>query len=301
MPVIPSLDSSGFCFGLVSVGGRWTWKVISSSSDPECVKYSISDILTPWGYVGSISVPIPSEVIESMTESLISVQEQFRPNIGFVDPSFSSVSATVVEGDSDILIETIVIMNTGAFGSFANIQASSSSPWIRVSPTEHGGVVKNNTAAFDIYLKPSMMVNADSPYSGTVSFTDGYNTISSSISVIVNPRPEILVNPTVLGFSYNITTDTQGSIPTLSVENSGPAGSSLDFTLGKVQNTSPWLIINEMSGSGLESGDVFSVTFGLNQASFPSLAGVYTEILRVSSNTASNSPILIPVTFTITG
>lgn len=274
---------------------------MSSSSDPECVDYFISDITSPWGLIGSISVSIPSDVMKSMVESLTQVQEQFRPIVTFTDPSYSSLTSSVVEGDSDVLIGSVVVVNTGAFGSFANITASCSSPWIRVTPTAVSGVAKNESASFDIWVIPSLMLSGSSPYSGSVVFQDGMNSVTSNISVVVNPRPEILLTPTVLGFTYNISSDVIGSIPTLDVENSGPSGSILNFTVGKVQNTSPWLIIDDSSFSDIASGDAVTVNFSLNPSSFPSLTGVYTEILRVSSTTASNTPVLIPVTLTISG
>lgn len=295
------IRSSGFQFEKFSTGGKWKWTVVSKLDMSECLKFFVSDIETPWGHLNGISAPIPSDIIAAMQESTQSLSNQFLPAVSLVDSSQSSFSLSVAEGDSDVLVATVSVVNSGAFGSFATIQASVSAPWLRVTPTKVQGVHKNGVAEFDIYVRPSLMLSTSSPYSGVVIFSDGTNTVSSTVSTQVTPRPSILVDPAVLAFSYNITTASLGTIPTLRIENSGSAGSTLDFTIGKVQNTSPWLTLSTSTGSGIDSGDDAIVTFTLNPGSFPPVTGVYTEILRVSSPNASNNPVLVPVTLTITG
>lgn len=295
------IRGSGFQFEKFSSGGKWKWTVWSKLDQSECLRFYVSDIETPWGHLTGISAPIPSDVIAAMQESTQSLSSQFLPAVAFVDSSQSALPISVAEGDSETLVASVSVVNSGAFGSFATFQASVSAPWLRVTPTKIQGIHKNGVAEFDVFVRPSLMLSASSPYSGLVVFSDGTNSVTSTVTAQVAPRPAILVDPTVLAFSYNITTTSTGPVPTLRIENSGSVGSSLDFAVGKVQNTSPWLSLSASSGSNVDPGDDVTITFTLNSGSFPTLTGVYTEILRVSSPNASNSPILIPVTFTVTG
>lgn len=295
------IRGGGFTFEKYSTGGRWHWKVYSELDASSCLRYFVTDICSPWGFLTSVVAPIPGDVIAAIQESTQDIANQFLPNIAFVNSSQSTLNAAVAEGDADFLVATVTVVNSGAFGSFANFQASGSAPWLRVTPSQVQGVYKNGVAEFEVYVRPSLMVHASSPYSGVVVFTDGTNSVSSSVAVTVAARPTIFVDPTVLGFGYQITTATTDAIPTLRIENTGPSGSVLDFTVGKVQNTSPWLTLSASSGSDIASGDDVTITFTLIPSAFPTLTGVYTEILRVSSPNATNTPVLVPITFTITG
>jgi len=295
------IRGGGFTFEKYSTGGRWHWKVYSELDASSCLKYFVTDICSPWGLLTSVMAPIPQDVIAAIQESTQALSNQFLPNVAFADSSQSTLSIAVAEGDSDELVATVTVVNTGAFGSFANFQASTTAPWLRITPAQISGIHKNGIAEFEVYVRPSLMLHASSPYNGVVVFTDGTNSISSSISATVSARPTIQVNPTVLAFAHNITTNTTDALPTLQIENSGLSGSLLSFTIGKVQNTSSWLTLSASSGSDVASGDDVTITFTLIPGAFPPLTGVYTEILRVSSPNATNNPVLVPVTFTITG
>lgn len=289
----------GFDFSVCSVGGTWRWRVTANNVHGAGQFYQVEDIRTPFGSLANTDVPIPGEVVAAMADSLQTFRQQLQPHLSLT--SQASYNITVTEGDPLTSVGTATFTNSGAFGSFMTAYGSPGASWLSVDPPSVAGLGKNASGQARIWVDPRIMLAADSPYSGHVIFQDNADPASVapvSVMVTVLPRPEIQVQD-VVALTYYMSSGVSGGPIPVAVSNSGPSGSTLGFSLSKVQNQSPWLSFTPSSGSNIASGSDVTVTFSVVTANVPHIPGVYTEIVRVSSPNASNSPRDVEVRLTV--
>lgn len=292
------VSGGGFKFSQCTKFGTWEWEVVSQNDKCGPQNFFVSNINTPYGLFTSVSVPIPAEVINAMYQSVFDMISQLSPKIMLVGQS--SFSLTVTEGDPDTFVGNTVLTNAGAYGSVMSVSATQSAQWLKSRPTSMDGVGKNQQVSFESIVKPTLMSFSNSPYSGTISYQDNTgNTVVASFAIAVLPRPMINASSTsiVIGF-YICTVSNTGPI-SLTITNSGPVGSSLSFNVSKVQNQSNWLLISPTSAGPIPSGGSVNISLSLDPDKAPRIPGVYTDIIRISSNNASNSPIDIPFTLNV--
>lgn len=297
-----TVSGTSVAFSLPSVGGIWTWKVQANNLSAAGQLYEVIDIITPYGPFTSTMIPIPGEVITEMANSIVSIQQQFAPFM-ILDPlSHTTFSLVITEGDPNSDIGTITVLNAGAFGSFMTVIATPGAPWLSVSPSSVQDIGKNGYAVFDCVLITTPLLASVSPYSGTIILQDN-RTPSTFIPIIVNvtvlPRPVITSLPTTVSLVFISSTGTPGGSQSVVISNSGPADSSLSFTLAKL-GSSNWLNFTPTSGGPLVSGGSVTSVFSIVAAAAAGLVpGTYIERVRVSSPNASNSPIDIVVNLTV--
>lgn len=294
---------TGVEFTTESVGGTWRWTVRSNNLQGVGQLYEVVDIVTPFGPIFGVQIPIPAHVVEKMAESIASIQAQFAPLLALVSGTPTTFTVIITEGDPDQSVGTVEVQNAGAFGSFMSATATPSVPWIAVSPSFLQNLGKGDTGSFDISLLTSTLLASGSPFSGVVNFQDDRNPptiIPVVVNVSVNPRPVIAVSPTSISLTFILSTSTAGPPQTLSVSNGGPVGSQLEYTVAKVNNNSPWLDVSPLSGGPLAAGGSELVTFSVVTAQAPAVPGTYTETVRISSPNASNSFIDVPVSLVVT-
>jgi len=295
---------SGGCykFSVESVGGSWSWAVQANNTQGAGQLYQVTDINTPYGPLTVIDVPIPSDVIVGMADSITDVQGQLAPLMTLIG-STTSFNVVVTEGDPNVAVGSVTVMNSGAFGSFMTATATAGVQWLSVSPSSHQGIGKNEQVTFDIVLMPASLLATDSPFSGTVTLQDNRvppTQIPITVSATVLPRPEISVNPSSLGLTFMSSTGVPGGSQQLTISNSGPILSSLEFTLASINNES-WLSFVPTSGGPLAYGESSIVTVSVSASGAGGLVpGTYSDTIRVSSTKASNSPVDVPVTLTVT-
>lgn len=290
----------GFEFSVCSVGGTWQWRVVSSNIHGVGQLYQVDSIRTPFGSLATVDIPIPGEVITAMAESLSTYQQQLQPRIALTGSS--SFSVTVTEGDAVLPIGTLVFTNAGAFGSFMTAIGSPDSPWLSVDPPTVAGINKNAYGQMSVRVDPRILLATASPYLGHVNLQDNSspaNLIAVPVNVTVLPRPAIGLSTTAVALSFYLSSLVPGGTMPVVVTNSGPLGSFLTFSMAKVQNISPWLSIVPLSGTSVPSGGAVTTVFTVLSDKVPSIPGVYTEIIRVSSPNASNSPLDIAVSLTV--
>lgn len=290
----------GFDFSVCSVGGTWRWRVTASNVHGAGQFYQVEDIRTPFGSLATTDIPIPGEVIAAMADSLSTFQQQLQPRIVLTGPS--SFDLTVTEGDAVFPAGNVLFTNAGAFGSFMTVTGSPDSPWLLVDPPTVAGINKNSSGQIGVRVDPRIMLHGSSPYLGHVNFQDNSNpsnVIPVAVSVTVLPRPAILLTPDAVALSFYLASGVPGGAASVTVGNSGPPGSFLNFSLAKVQNQSPWLAVTPMSGANLPSGAEATIVFSVISASVSHVPGVYSETIRVFSPNASNSPREIAVTLTV--
>jgi hypothetical protein len=294
-----SINSGGFSFSKNSLHGTWSWEVQSNNIAGSGQQFQINHIRTPYGFLSSADIPIPGDIIQSMSDSLSQIMTQLSPIISFISGTPSSISSSVISGSPRYLVQSVYVQNSGAFGSFLTVIPSSNSPWLLVTPTCVKGLNKNDQGKFDIIVDPSTL--SPGSFNGRVTFQDpnGSSSIFIDISLSVQSKPEIQVSTSVLNFSYSKSLGSNPSSQSFSVTNVGLAGSSLSFLISKVQNTSPWLSFTPPSGGPLPSTSTQSVNVSISNLAIPIPIGIYSEILSVKSSTASNSPQNIQINLSV--
>lgn len=298
----PLVNSSGVGFSLQSTGGTWTWQVQSRNIQNFGQLFEVSDIRSPFGALSAISIPLPGDVVQAMSNSITQLSQQVAANITVSSPTPPSFFLTISEGDPVTDVGIIVFSNSGAFGSFLNATATSNVPWLTVTPTQILGIAQGQTGQFSVTVDPSQLTAVDSPWNGTITIQDDSDpNILTVIPIVVTvlPAPEIDVIPTSFTLCFNLSSQMGTGGQILTVTNSGPVTSQLEFVLAKVQNTSNWLNVSPVSGGPLATGESVPVTLSLVTSAIPQLAGNYTDTLRVSSVNATNSPVDIPITLEV--
>jgi len=298
-------DVSGSCFkfDIASTGGTWAWTVRSNNLQGLGQLYEVIDITTPWGPFTVTEIPIPGDVVTSMADSLTQVQNQLAPLLALVDPTAITFNVTIVEADPNQEVGTVAVINVGAFGSFMTATATPDSAWLNTTPASVSGLARNDQANFNISLLTATLLNSGSPYNGRITIQDNRvppTSVEISVTTTVLPRPEIDVSPAAIGLTFISSTGVPGGAQQLTIENSGPAGSSLEFTVAKLHNTSPWMDFTPSSGGPLAPGSTAIITISVDTARASGLApGSYNDTLRISSTRASNSPVDVLVTLTV--
>jgi hypothetical protein len=289
----------GFSFSLDSIGGVWKWTVSTSNLQGPGQLYQVQDILTPYGPMNVIVSPLPGDVVQAMAQSIVSVQGQLKPSMSLISSSVFTLGIT--EGDPGANIGIVQIRNDGGFGSYLSANATPDVPWLSVLTPEIQGIAKGGTASFSITLVPDSMLASQSPYVGHVRIqdvNDSSSFITATVNVIVIPRPAISVSTQNVSFTWSYLTPAS-SAQYVVVTNSGPGTSNLEFSTLKVSSAA-WLSISPASAGPLAAGESENLILSIVSSSVPTVVGTYSETVRVTSANASNSPVDVLVTLTVT-
>lgn len=297
-----SVSAAGIEFSQASVGGLWSWTVRAKNVPNLGQLYEVSEVRTPFGKLTDVAVPLPGDVVLAMAESLSGLQAQLAPVVVLSSRTPNSVARTVTQGDPSTFAATLEYSNGGAFGSFLSLSATPDVPWLSVSPSSSAGVGQGSGGAVSVNVLPALLQANTSPYVGHVllqNSTNPANSVSVAFSVTVLPQPIIQLSATTVNLSYSLSGGVGGAQQVV-VTNGGTAGSQLSFTVGKVQNISPWLAITPGSAGPLASGASSPITLSLLSASLPTYPGTFTETVVVSSPNASNGPQTFLASLTVT-
>lgn len=297
------VSGGGFEFQTESVQGTWRWTVRANNLQGVGQLYEVVDIGTPHGPLYRTQIPIPGDVVDAMAKSLSDLRDQLAPLLALVSGSQTAFNLIITEGDPDEEIGSVTAQNSGAFGSFMGVTATPSTSWLAVSPTSAQGLGKGEQVTFDLSIFTATLLASGSPYAGVVNLQDDRSSptvIPIAVTVTVLPRPVIAVSPAQIDLTFVLSTSTAGPPKILSVSNSGPVGSQLEYTVAKVDNNSSWLSISPLSGGPIAPGGSEQVTFSVVAAQAPAVPGTYQETVRVSSPNASNSPVDVVVRLVVT-
>ncbi len=293
----------GYTFKKISVGGTWFWTIRADNVQGSNQLYFLEKILTPFGKLtDGVDVPIPGDVVYEMAHSLAQFQQQLAPLLQLQTGAQTIFNVTVTQNDPMSEIGTVAFFNAGAFGSFMTATATPNVAWLTTSPASVPGLNKNEYGQFVLTINPATLLSADSPYSGVVNLQDNRATptlIPIVVNVTVLPQPTILATPTNIGFSWTLATGYNSGSAQLTVTNSGPATSILNFTVAKAQNSSPWLAFSPQGGGPLASGVSSIITLSLLPYGIPQVPGTYTDTLVVSAQNATNCSVSILVCLTV--
>jgi len=296
-----AVAGSKFGFSKQSIGGTWSWSVQADNTLGVGQLFQFVDIGTPYGPLFHVEIPIPGDVIEEMANSLSEVRSQLAPLMALVQPTASPFNIIIVEGAANEAVGSVEVHNIGAFGSFMSIAATPDSAWLSADPSTTQGIGKNQAARINVSLLTATLLASESPYNGNVNLQDNRDPptiIPVPVTVTVFPRPIIGVSSTQLSFTHVLSTGISTGAQAITVENTGPVQSSLEFAV-VVVNGSTWLTVTPASGGPLDPAQTAQVTVSLDSSKIPSAPGTYTDSVRISSGTASNSPVDVSVTLTV--
>jgi hypothetical protein len=295
---------TGTCaaFKQQSTGGYWSWTITANNIVGVNQLYQVENILSPFGRLYDVAIGIPADIINAMADSIVQMQQQYAPLLALVQPFSINISAAVTEGDSNVNIATIPVQNAGAFGSFMTITSTPSVPWLTVSPMSIAGIGRGEQGQMSVQLLPSSLLYSMSPYIGYVNLQDNRNPptlIPIIFNITVLPRPLIVAAPTSVALSFSLITMSPGSSQQLVISNAGPVNSVLNFTATKLLNNSRWLSLTPTDGGPLNPSQSTIITLSVVTSGVPGAPGTYVETIRIESPNASNSPVDVSVSLTV--
>jgi len=202
-----------------------------------------------------------------------------HPNLT-ASPSSLAFSSTM--GGASPTAKTISV---GSSGSAISYTVASSGSWL--SATGSG----NTPGSVSVSVNPASL--AAGTYNGSVSISSSGAansplTVPVTLTVAAAPPPttaNLTATPASLAFSYTA----GGASPAGKTISVGSSGGALTYT---VASTGTWL---SASGGGSTPGNV---NLSVNPANMA--AGTYNGSVTLSASGASNSPLMVPVTLTVT-
>jgi hypothetical protein len=262
--------------------------------------YLVENIVSPFGILRD-TIPIPGDVIEAMSDSIEEIRTQFPPTI-FIGPP-SSLVFEVTEGRGFSDPQAVVLTNTGVFGSLMGATLTSDAAYVTVTPAQIGNLASQESGEFEVAVDSSQLLAVNSPYIQNVVVEDPNATNTPQVlAVTINVAPKAVINTTPTALSFNAIKPISGPfdpIPnqTFTIQNTGPAGSVLDWQVQKV-SCSNWLVgFAPVSGS-LTSGDTETITVSV-QPPQNTQPGTHTETLRISGY-SENQFVDVQITLTVT-
>jgi hypothetical protein len=300
VPLVNNLQVHDYQFEYAVAAGKWRWttRLDVSGSNPV---YSVRDIKSPYGLLRD-SIPIPGTVVQAMSESIDELKANFSPSMLVGPPT--SITFEVDEGRGFSEAQSVLLTNVGVYGSILGVSITSSAPYLRSVPANIGNLAVNESGQFDVDVSSTSLLAADSPYSEVITIQDPGATNSPQtvpITIIVRPKPTISASPLLLTFT--VVKPLSGAFPSIpsqifTIQNTGLAGSVLDFDVNKLTGLSDWLTgITPVTGQ-LNSSDTQPISVTCAPADSLS-RGTYTETLRVggfSTNSYLDVEIVLVVT-----
>ncbi len=183
-------------------------------------------------------------------------------------------------GGTNPASQTISVASTGGSLSFT-AAATSTGNWLSVSPT-------SGTTNATLTVSANIAGLAAGTYNGSVVIS-APGASNPSVTVLVSltlGSNALSVGPTALSFSYAIA----GTAPVAQTLTVGSTNTALSFTAAAGAS---WLSVTPTSGTTLATLSVSVKTAGLT-------AGTYTSAVTITAAGAANSPLSVPVTFTVT-
>jgi hypothetical protein len=236
-----------------------------------------------------------------MAESITELKSNFSPNMLVGPPTV--LNFTVDEGRGFAPGEYVLLTNDGVYGSILGVTLTTSAAYVRVTPANIGNLALNESGQFQVEVDATSLLASMSPYNESVVIQDPSatnNPQSLPVAITVRPKATIAAVPLVLVFS--VTKPLSGPFPsipvqTFTVQNTGPAGSILEYQIQKLTGQSDWLpSFLPASGILTSSGSAITTVTVLPPANM--LQGTYTEKLRVSGY-SSNSYVDVEIQLVI--
>lgn len=300
MPLASNLKFHDYQFEYALAAGKWRWttRLDVSLSNPS---YSIRDILSPYGLLRD-SIPLPGEIVQAMSASIDELKANFSPRILVGPPS--SLVFSVDEGRGFDVAQQVTLTNNGVYGSILGVTVTSPASFVRVTPANVGNLAINESGQFQVEVDSTNLLASSSPYNESLAIQDPAATNNpQALPIVINVRPKATVAAAPLLITFTIAKPLSGPFPsipvqTFMVQNVGPAGSVLEYTIQKLTGLSPWLVSFLPALGTLASAGSDTITVLAQPPSYM-IQGTYTEKLRVSGY-SSNSYLDVEIHLVIT-
>lgn len=195
---------------------------------------------------------------------------QFQPNVDYGE-NVANHSFSVFNGGGGTLSYTI----------------SDDVAWLSCAPSSGTATTEADLIAVSF----TTTALAAGTHNGTITIDGGSAGIKTiAVTLTVNQRPTLAASPGSLSLAG--VSGTTGPSDSFNISNTG--GGTVAYTITKTQ---AWLSLDRTSGT--VSGEQDLVTVTLNATSLA--PGVYNDTITVSSAEATNSPLTIPISFTVDG
>lgn len=285
-----SIRFQDYQFSVQSVSGIWRWTTRVDVTGP-VPAYQVKDIRTPFGLFrdnGGFrdSIPIPGDVIQAMSDSIVQLQQNFPPKILIGPPS--SLIFEADEGRGFTAPQAVVLTNDGVFGSLLGAALATSAPFVTVTPANVGNLASNETGSFSVAVDSTNLLAANSPYSEQVTVQDpNASNTPQVLPVTINVRPKATISISPLQLNFSVSRPLTGPFPILpsqqfTIRNTGLAASLLSYQIQRLTNLSnDWLTSYAPVAADIAGGQ--SQIIAVNVAPIDGLSsGTYQETLRVS-------------------
>jgi len=236
--------------------------------------------------------PVITVTDTALTSGMVALDVSNKP-ISFRNVVVSSNQGTSSQLNTSPASLTFTA-NTGAASASQNLQIATSDssvtawtvtgnvPWISASPT-------NGKSPATVSLVADATTLAPGGYSGAL-VVSSLGTSNTSVSVPVsftvtqNTNLQIAASPTTL--SFDVVSGAVSNIQTVSIQSSS---GSLTYS---ASSDSPWLVVSPATGTTTSN-----IQVSANAATLP--PGSYSGNISVTSASAQNSPLLIPVSLQV--
>jgi len=289
MTLASNLQSQNYEFQLDTQTGRWKWTTQYDISGAVAV-FRILDVVGPYGILRD-SVPIPGGVIEAMATSISEIRANFPASILVGPPT--SLTFEVDEGRGFSDPQTVVVTNGGVYGSQLSAALATSADYVKTDPVQLVGLAFNQAGSFEATVNSTNLLAVDSPMVEVITISDPNADNSPQtvpVTIVIRPKSAITLTPLILNFTA--AKPLTGDFPltptqSFSVENTGPAGSVLNYQIQRVGCSIEWLKSFGPVAGSLNSGASDMVTVNVAPDA-GMVVGTYEETLRVSGYSESN-------------
>jgi hypothetical protein len=263
------------------------------------VSFQVRDIVSPFGLLRD-NIPLPGPVVTAMGNSITELQSAFAP---LIVAAPTSLAFTTTQGQGFGTPQIITVTNSGVYGSLLSPSVTTSADYLQATPANMGGIAFGASGMTNVSVDGTDLLALNSPYTATVTIQDvnaTNNPQTIPVTITVLPQATITLSPTALSFNGIAFSNPPVPIPaqTFQVQNTGPAGSILNFQVQKLIGLSPWLTSFTPSSGTIASSGAVNVSVAVS-TSCNLQPGTYTETLRVSGF-SSNSYQDLSVTLTVT-
>jgi hypothetical protein len=269
----------------------FTWLSVSPSSGSLPADLTVNTNpagLAPGTYQGQITIT-STYGTNPPTQTVVDVTLIVNETVVQVSPSslqFSYQTGGSAPPSQTVSVSLPVVSSSSLFAA-ASVTTPVGSTWLSVSPTS----VEGNPYDFSVSVDPTGL--SPGSYTGKVTFSSGDSGVTP-VDVPVTftvTGPLLAANPASVAVNYQVGSGAFGATASASVAVTTGGGSVL-FTTSS--SGGGWLSVTPSSGA-----TPGNLTVTMNPASIT--AGTYNGNVRVTAGAASNSPLDIPVTFTVSG
>ena len=169
-------------------------------------------------------------------------------------------------------------------GGTLNYTVSDNASWLACDVTSGSATIETDT--INVTFNTAGLNSGN--YTGTITINDGGSgTETITVYLTVFAQPTLSANPT----SLTVTAPQGSTSPVINFNLKNIGGGSCSYT---VSSTQSWLNFGPTSGNLVQESDLIQITLDTNLS-----IGVHNGIITITSPEANNSPINIPITYTI--